>query len=145
MHTIQLGAGAQVTVLVRAEQTAGHCSAVLGAADPGFAGPPPHNHPDFSELYVVLDGRLELLRGNELLDLGPEDVAAVPAGVVHSFRVCGDAPARWVNVWAPGGFEGYFEEAAAALPADAPADRQLLASIASRYGLQLASTDGAAD
>jgi mannose-6-phosphate isomerase-like protein (cupin superfamily) len=136
VSTIKLGKGAHVTVLVRAEQTAGQCSAVIGGADPGFAGPPPHRHPDFSEMYVLLAGRLELRRGDELLELAPEDVAVVPAGVVHSFRVSSDEPARWVNVWAPGGFEAYFEEAAAALPAEAPPDPAVLASIAARYGLE---------
>lgn len=139
MTTINLGKGAHVTVLVRAEQTGGQCGAVIGGADPGFAGPPLHRHPDFTELYVVLEGRLELRRGDELLELGPEDVAVVPTGAAHAFRVCGDVPARWINVWAPGGFEGYFEEAATALPADAPPDPAVLASIASRYGLQLAT------
>jgi len=136
MTTIQLGNSAHVTVLVRAEQTGGQCSAVIGGAEPGFAGPPPHRHPDFTEVYILLAGRLELRRGDELLELASEDVAVVPAGVVHSFRVLSEEPARWVNLWAPGGFEGYFEEAAAALPADAPPDPAALASIAARYGLE---------
>ena len=137
MDTIELGAGAQVTVIVPAEQTAGQCSAIIGVADPGLAGPPPHRHHRFSELYIMLEGRLELARGSELLELGPADVAVVPAGVVHAFRSCGQAPARWVNVYAPGGFEAYFAEAAAALPADSPPDPAILAAIASRYGLEL--------
>ena len=136
MTRIQLGAGAWVTVVARAEQTAGQCGAVVGGADPGITGPPLHRHDTFTELYVLLQGRLELTRGNELLDLGPGDIAVVPAGVAHAFRVCGDTQARWVNVRAPGGFEGYFEEAAAALPADTPPDPKVLAEIASRYGLQ---------
>jgi hypothetical protein len=57
---------------------------------------------------------------------------------VHAFRSCGTEPARWVNVYAPGGFEGYFADAAAALPADSPPDPAALAAIASRYGLELA-------
>ncbi len=139
---LELGAGAQVTVIVGADQTDGQCSAVVGVADPGVTGPPPHRHPGFSELYVVLEGRLDLRRGPELLELGPGDVAVVPAGVVHAFRSCGATPARWVNVYAPGGFEGYFAEAAAALPADSPPDPAVLAEIATRYGLELANEDG---
>jgi mannose-6-phosphate isomerase-like protein (cupin superfamily) len=136
MDTIELGAGAQVTVVVPAEQTSGQCSAIIGVADPGLAGPPPHRHPGFTELYVMLEGRLELRRGSELLELGPGDVAVVPPGVVHAFRSCGTEPARWANIYAPGGFERYFAEAAAALPADAPPDPAVLAAIASRYGLE---------
>jgi mannose-6-phosphate isomerase-like protein (cupin superfamily) len=138
MNTFQLGAGAFVTILVRAAETAGQCSAILGVAGPGVAGPPPHRH-RFTELYLVQAGRLELRRGDELLELGPGDTAVVPPGAVHSFRVIGDATARWVNVWAPGGFEAYFEEAALALPADSPPDRAALAAIAQRYGLEPAA------
>jgi len=138
MNTIELGAGAQVTVIVPADQTAGQCSAIIGVANPGLTGPPLHRHPGFTELYIMLEGRLELRRANELLELGPGDVAVVPPGVVHAFRSCGTEPARWVNVYAPGGFEGYFAEAAAALPADSPPDPAVLAAIASRYGLELA-------
>ena len=89
----------------------------------------------------MLEGRLELERGDQLLDLGPGDTAAVPPGVAHAFRSCGTDPARWVNVYAPGGFEGYFAEAALALPADAPPDPAVLAAIASRYGLQLSGDE----
>jgi DNA-binding CsgD family transcriptional regulator/quercetin dioxygenase-like cupin family protein len=140
MNTIELGAGAQVTILVRAEQTSGQCSAILGFAEAGISGPPPHSHA-FTELYVMLEGHLELQRGDELLELGPGEVAVIPPGTVHAFTVCGEHPARWVNVWAPGGFEGYFEEAAAALPADVAPDPAVLAEIASRYGLQVDSED----
>jgi mannose-6-phosphate isomerase-like protein (cupin superfamily) len=138
MSTIQLGAGASVTILVRSTETAGQCSAILGVAEPGVAGPPPHRH-QFTELYLLHDGRLELRRDDELLELGPGDVAVVPPGAVHSFRVTGETTARWVNVWAPGGFEAYFEEAALALPADSPPDPAALAAIAQRYGLETAS------
>jgi mannose-6-phosphate isomerase-like protein (cupin superfamily) len=143
MSTINLGAGAHLRVLARAEQTGGQCGAVIGGADPGFAGPPPHTH-RFTELCIVLEGRLQLSRDYELLELGPQDVAVVPPGTVHAFRVCEEEPARWINVWAPGGFEGYFEEAAAALPADAPPDPAILAAIASRYGLQPADAPNVA-
>jgi mannose-6-phosphate isomerase-like protein (cupin superfamily) len=137
-ETIQLGAGAQVSVIAAATQTAGHCGVVRGHADPGVTGPPPHLHDSFAEIYIVLEGRLELRRGDELLDLGPGDVAVVPPGVVHAFRSCGPQTAQWINIYTPGGFEGYFAEAAAALPPDAPPDPAVLAAIAARYGLSLA-------
>jgi mannose-6-phosphate isomerase-like protein (cupin superfamily) len=140
MNTFQLGAGASVTILIRAAETAGQCSAILGVGEPGVAGPPPHRH-RFTELYLVRDGRLELRRDDELLELGPGDVAVVPPDAVHSFRVTGETTAKWVNVWAPGGFEAYFEEAALALPADSPPDPAALAAIARRHGLEPAGDD----
>lgn len=53
MNTIELGAGAQVTLLVRAEQTGGQCAVVLGVAQPGLTGPPLHRHPNFTEPYIL--------------------------------------------------------------------------------------------
>jgi mannose-6-phosphate isomerase-like protein (cupin superfamily) len=135
MNTFQLGAGASVTILVRAAETAEQCSAILGVAEPGVAGPPPHRH-QFTELYLVHEGRLEVRRNDELLELGSGDLAVIPPGAAHSFRVTGETTAKWVNVWAPGGFEAYFEEAALSLPADGPPDPAALAAIAQRYGLE---------
>jgi len=66
------------------------------------------------------------------------DLVVVSPGVVHAFRSCGPQTAQWINIYAPGGFESYFAEAAAALPRDTPPDPEALAAIAARYGLKLA-------
>lgn len=133
--TIELGAGASVTVLARAADTAGHCGAIRGTADPGVTGPPLHCHDGFAEVYVMLAGRLELRVGDQLRELGPGDVAVVAPGVAHAFRTL--EPAEWINLWTPGGFEQYFAEAAAALPDDQPPDPAVLGAIAARYGLRV--------
>jgi mannose-6-phosphate isomerase-like protein (cupin superfamily) len=136
MQEIVLGRGARVRILVTAEDTGGHASVVEGVADPRIAGPPLHRHPGFTEAYVVQAGILELRRGDELLRLGPGDTAVVPPGTPHAFRVCGGEPARWLNVFSPGGFERYFAEAARLLDGDAPPDPALLAAAAARHGLE---------
>jgi mannose-6-phosphate isomerase-like protein (cupin superfamily) len=137
METIELGRGARATIIVRAEDTDGQCSVVVGELDTGLSGPPLHRHPGFTETYVGVAGRLKLRCGSDQIALGPGDVAVVPAGTPHTFRSSGNEPARWVNVFAPGGIEGYFREAAELLPADAPPDPVAMAEVAARYGLEL--------
>jgi hypothetical protein len=56
----------------------------------------------------------------------------VSPGTVHGFANPLDIPARFLDVHAPGGFERYFREVAAAL-GDGPPDPAAMAEIASRY------------
>jgi hypothetical protein len=54
---------------------------------------------------------------------------------VHTFSNRGDEPARALNVMAPGGFEQYLKEAAAAM-GGGPPDPAVMARIASRYDFE---------
>lgn len=140
--TFQLGTGVEVSILVSGEESA-RASMIVGALAPGLTGPPPHLHRGFDELYLVLEGELELRIGDRLARLGPGDSAHVPAGTVHTFRSIGAEAARFMNVYAPGGFECYFADAAAVIPPHGPPDPDAMARIASRYDLVLASDEEA--
>ena len=49
-----------------------------------------HFHPDSDELFVVIDGQLEIdLAGGSSLRLRSWDMVTIPAGVVHRTRACG--------------------------------------------------------
>ncbi len=56
-----------------------------GAAGGHGSGPPPHCHP-WEEVYVVLDGKLEVIINGESHVIAPGGVAHVPAGATHSYR-----------------------------------------------------------
>lgn len=62
---------------------AGVASAVatLAAGSPGV---PPHLHHESSELFLVLDGRLDALLGDEILTLHPGDTFVAGPGVIHA-------------------------------------------------------------
>ncbi|MEV8213033.1 cupin domain-containing protein [Leifsonia sp. NPDC077715] len=45
-----------------------------------------HSHPDSDELFLVVDGRLTLQLRDGDVELGPNDVYVVPAGVEHCPR-----------------------------------------------------------
>jgi mannose-6-phosphate isomerase-like protein (cupin superfamily) len=51
---------------------------------------PWHHHPSSDELFLVVEGRLEIeLSDGRVLGLGPWQAAVVPAGVVHRTRGIG--------------------------------------------------------
>jgi glyoxylate utilization-related uncharacterized protein len=56
----------------------------------------------------VIDGEFEILQGTETLRLAAGGFAFVPRGTLHRFENVGDAPARVLIVFTPGGFEEFF-------------------------------------
>jgi mannose-6-phosphate isomerase-like protein (cupin superfamily) len=91
-----------------------------------------HLHDDFTEIFYILEGEVDLVSGDDdpVLGLSPGSLIVVPPGVPHGLAPYG----RWRHVTfvLPGGFDRYFAEVAAAL-ADGgdTADR---AAIAARHG-----------
>src|SRR5580698_4301830 len=71
----------------------GPCSVsfFLVSNQPG-QGPKPHHHP-YDETFVILEGRVRVSVGDEVLDGGP-------AGVPHGFTNTGPGPARLVCIHA---------------------------------------------
>lgn len=131
--------GTTMTIKVPATATGGAFSLAEAAMPPGpLAGPPAHMHPH-AETFYVLAGRMRFLVGEGELEVEAGGVAYVPGGVVHTFANAGPEPARFLGLFVPGGFEGYFEELGALMP-DAwrePADTATIARIAARYGQQI--------
>jgi quercetin dioxygenase-like cupin family protein len=62
---------------------------------PFGASPPRHTHVQ-DESYIVLDGSLTVVAGDDRFVLGPGAAGAVPIGVPHTFRV--DSPSARVLV-----------------------------------------------
>lgn len=51
------------------------------------AGAPLHYHEE-DELIVVLEGKLEVLLDDEVIEVGPGHTIAVPSGTPHGFKAC---------------------------------------------------------
>jgi quercetin dioxygenase-like cupin family protein len=125
---LDLGPGAQGVIKAGTDQVA----VVEFELGPGSPGPPPHRHAGITDSLYVLDGVLTVLLGDERHEARAGSYAFVPPGNVHTVSNPGDEPVRFLNVTAPGGFERYFRElAAAADPAEFPA-------IAARHDVLLA-------
>jgi mannose-6-phosphate isomerase-like protein (cupin superfamily) len=101
---------------------------------PDYPGPVLHRHARTLDSFYVLEGTLTIRLGEgEEVEAGSGSYGAMPPGTVHSFANRTDGLVRALNLMAPGGFEQYLKElAAAAAPGEQP-DPATMAEIASRY------------
>jgi quercetin dioxygenase-like cupin family protein len=95
-------------VLLRSEQTGGRVAVVRNTVPAGWAGPPLHHHA-FDEAFYVLDGELTFQVGDARVNAGPGALAFAPRDIHHTLANLGDAPARYLLICTPGGFERRFD------------------------------------
>lgn len=60
---------------------------------------------DQDELYIVISGTGEFVKGVERIAVGPQDLLFVAAGEVHRFEAFTADFATWVVFWGPKGGE----------------------------------------
>jgi mannose-6-phosphate isomerase-like protein (cupin superfamily) len=97
---------------------------------------PLHRHLREDEYSYVLEGRMGALLGDEVLELGPGDLAFKPRGEWHTFWNAGSEPCRILEMIAPAGFERFFAELVA-LGGVVRADPVLLGDLCRRYALEM--------
>jgi quercetin dioxygenase-like cupin family protein len=102
-------------VHLRGEQSRDAVSVIESEMPPHASGPRLHRH-DFAEAFYVLDGEITVQLGHELRTLGAGELAFAPGGVAHTLANRTDAPARFLIICTPAGFERNFEGAARADP-----------------------------
>jgi mannose-6-phosphate isomerase-like protein (cupin superfamily) len=56
-----------------------------------------HTHP-YPETFLLLEGHGRWTAGDEVVELGPEQMLVVPAGMPHGFRNTGEEPLLVVSV-----------------------------------------------
>ena len=71
---------------------------------------PLHRHTREDEYSYVLEGRMGALLGDDVVEAGPGDLVFKPRDQWHTFWNAGDEPCRILEIIAPAGFEGFFEE-----------------------------------
>ena len=74
------------------------------------SGPEAHVHETEDDAFYILEGELVFTADDEDVVAGPGTFVLVPPGVPHTFANRGDAPARFVNVHAPAGFDLRLQE-----------------------------------
>jgi mannose-6-phosphate isomerase-like protein (cupin superfamily) len=82
-------------------------------AAPGFPGPRLHVHDHTVDSFFVIEGTLTVQLDGKQEEAPAGSYVLIPPGNAHTFSNPGDGPVRFLNVMAPGGFEGYLREAAA--------------------------------
>jgi mannose-6-phosphate isomerase-like protein (cupin superfamily) len=94
-------------VLLRSEESDGVVSVVDNTVPANWPGPFLHKH-DFDEAFYVLEGELTFQVEEAVITKRAGELAFAPRGVAHTLANHSDAPARYVLVCTPAGFERYF-------------------------------------
>lgn len=116
--------------------TGGRFSLVEHPLPPRALGAPLHTHRNEDEYSFVIEGRIGVQLGDEVLEAGPGDLVIKPRGVAHTFWNAGDEPVRLLEVISPAGFENYFRELAPLLAA-AERDEAAIGLVYARYELDI--------
>ena len=134
--------GMRNDVLATADEADGTFGAVQITVPPGV-GPPLHTNTREALGYYGLEGTLSFQTESGERRLRPGEFLALRKGGTHTFANKGETPARALMIASPGGFERFFADAAAALPAEAPPGPPppeaiaKLAEIAAVHGMEL--------
>jgi quercetin dioxygenase-like cupin family protein len=126
--------GSRYTIRLAAAQSGGSLGIFEGEVAPG-EGPPLHVHLDHDEVIHVLEGEYEFWLDGAVSQAGPGTSVFLPRGVPHTFRVVGPVAGRNLAILTPGGFEGFFREAASR-DLKVPRDMEALAELAGGLGLK---------
>jgi mannose-6-phosphate isomerase-like protein (cupin superfamily) len=94
--------------LLNAAQTGGGFSLVEHPMPPRALGSPRHRHTQEDEYSYVIEGRVGVELGGDVLYGEPGDLILKPRGEWHAFWNAADTPARILEIISPGGFESYF-------------------------------------
>jgi len=125
-----------VRFMIDGETTNGAFSLVEHPLPPRALGSPVHTHRNEDEYSYVLEGRVGVQLGDDVIEAGPGELVFKPRGVPHAFWNAGDEPARLLELISPAGFENYFRELAPLLAAS-ERDESAIGDVVSRYELDI--------
>jgi quercetin dioxygenase-like cupin family protein len=127
--------GERVTLKLTGEESDGAC-AVVEISTPAQVGPPLHVHEREDEAFYVLEGMYEIRVGGRVVPAPPGTFAFLPRNIPHRYTNVGYRTGKALVTITPAGFERFFEELSL-LGSDAPLDRERLASIGRKFGLEI--------
>ncbi len=128
--------GNRLELLVEAADSP-RASLVRYTVAPGFAAPPVlHEHVEDDVTMLVLDGSLVVTGVDGDVVVRPGEVVQLRHGTPFAWRNgSAQAPATYLAVYAPGGFEAYFVAVADALAAGADMGPELVHPLWERFGI----------
>ncbi|MEO5989529.1 MAG: cupin domain-containing protein [Candidatus Eisenbacteria bacterium] len=132
VEQVRFGRGLGTRRVIPSRDTGGAFGLVEHDLPPHQLGSPMHTHELEDEYSYVLSGRLCAQIGSAVLHAGAGEVIAKPRGIPHAFWNGEADTVRFLELIAPGGFEEYFFELAAALNAR---DLATMSTIRTRYRL----------
>jgi mannose-6-phosphate isomerase-like protein (cupin superfamily) len=91
-----------VKLLADSSATGGALSTVRVSLKEGADGAKPHTHKKSAEMFYVLDGRLDVLSGDQIVKAEAGDVIVVPPQMPHAFAAERGSSADILIIIAPG-------------------------------------------
>ncbi|MGL4238224.1 cupin domain-containing protein [Tabrizicola sp.] len=79
------------------------------------AGPPLHSHVE-EEVFVVLEGVITFVNGDDRFEGSAGTIVVIPAGTAHTWANLSGKPARMRTMFTPGGIEKLFSNLAGLSP-----------------------------
>ena len=129
--------------LATGNETDGKYATVDALVPPG-GGPPPHIHTREEESFLVLEGEITFLLGEERILAGAGTFLNMPVGSLHCFKNESSTVARMLTSVAPAGLEQMFLEVGHPLADDVvmaspptAEEIQKLLEVAPRYGIEI--------
>lgn len=131
----------RMTVKADTTRTGGLFTMIEFSAPPGF-GPPRHVHGAEDEAFIVLEGGMLVVCGDDRWEAAPGSFVFLPRGVPHSFIVTDGPAMRGWQLTTPAGFEKFVaalgEPAAGpGLPDPTEPDVARLARISAEHGYEI--------
>jgi mannose-6-phosphate isomerase-like protein (cupin superfamily) len=141
--TLYSAVGVDIIFKVMSGDTGGRYAFYEYLAPAGFAGPPPHTHAGFDEAWYVLEGELQMRVGEQQVAAPAGTFLHVPGATVHAFANPGQAPARFLGLLIPGGFERSFSELPEIVAQHSyPPPAAVMAELSRKYGIVNAPPPG---
>lgn len=94
------------------QQTHGHLGSDEATLKPGHLGAPPHMHKTFDEICFVLEGSVSIMVEEKVYEVNAGDWHLRPRNKMHTFWNAADTPARFIDIYIPGGHEEYMADLA---------------------------------
>lgn len=128
-------------VKASASQTGGAFGLIEQLAPVGVESPY-HVHRAEEESFYILEGEVEFFSEGRRFVKGAGSFVLLPRDIPHGFRVVGDAPARFLILVTPGGFEEFVNEmgepaSALTIPEPSMPDMEKLMPLAAKYKLEI--------
>jgi len=131
---LSLGGGVEAVFHLEGAATQDRLSVVEHPMAPGSLIEP-HTHSQEDEYSFVLEGTLGMLLGDREFEATQGTLVAKPRNVRHAAWNAGPAPARFLEIMSPGGFERFFPEVASLFSGPTEPGPEELQRSAERYGL----------
>jgi mannose-6-phosphate isomerase-like protein (cupin superfamily) len=122
-----------VRFMIDGDETGGGFSLAEKRMSPRALTAPMHRHAREDEYTYVMEGRVGVMLGDDVVIGGPGDLIFRPRHQWHTFWNAGDKPARILEILSPAGMEGLFHEL---VELDGAAAPETLAELYARYELE---------